>query len=71
MYGGGTEREMKPFIKIFLSLLAAFVIGVAIPVGIVFVAELIVGSTDGVLFGVVFALLSLLAIAAILSIALR
>lgn len=71
MYGGGTEREMIPFIKIFLFLLAAFVIGVAIPVGIVFVAELIVGSTEGVLFGVVFDLLLLLAIAAILSIALR
>lgn len=62
---------MKLFIKIFLSLLAAFVIGVAIILGIVFVAELIVGSTDGVLFGGVFTLLLLLAIAAIFSIALR
>lgn len=65
------EREMITFIKIFLSLLAAFVIGVAILVGIVFVAELIVGSTEGVLFGVVFTLLLLLAIAAIFLIAFR
>lgn len=50
---------MITFIKIFLSLLAAFVIGAAILVGIVFVAELIVGSTEGVLFGVVFTLLLL------------
>ena len=62
---------MITFIKIFLSLLAAFVIGVAILVGIVFVAELIVGSTEGVLFGVVFTLLLLLAIAAIFLIAFR
>lgn len=62
---------MITFIKIFLSLLAAFVIGAAILVGIVFVAELIVGSTEGVLFGVVFTLLLLLAIAAIFSIAFR
>lgn len=71
MYGGGMEREMITFIKIFLFLLAAFVIGVAILVGIVFVAELIVGSTECVLFVVVFTLLLLLAIAAIFLIAFR
>ena len=62
---------MIDFIKIFLSLLGAFVIGAAILTGIVFIAGWIAGSTEGVLFAVVFTLLLLLAIAAILSIALR
>lgn len=62
---------MIEFIKIFLFLLGFFVVGAASLAGIVFIAEWIAGSMEGVLFAVVFTLLLLLAIAAVLSIACR
>lgn len=68
MYGGGTEREMRRVVEMFLLLLVSVAIFLVTFVLPAVVAAAITGSTDGILFYTVFGLLAMALLAIDISI---
>ena len=68
MYGGGTERELRRVVEMFLLLLVSVAIFLVTFVLPAVVAAAITGSTDGILFYTVFGLLAMALLAIDISI---